>query len=45
MSAVIDGPGGAERALRVAIIDDEPLARAGVRARLAGRAGIAVVGE
>ena len=31
--------------LRVAIIDDEPLARAGVHARLAGRAGIEVVGE
>ena len=31
--------------LRVAIIDDEPLARAGVQARLAGRAGIEVVGQ
>lgn len=48
MSAVIDNTAmatGAARALRVAIIDDEPLARAGVRARLAGRAGVAVVGE
>lgn len=31
--------------MRVAIIDDEPLARAGVRARLASHAGIDVVAE
>jgi two-component system LytT family response regulator len=32
-------------ALRVLIVDDEPLARRGVRARLAKQAGIEVVGE
>jgi two-component system LytT family response regulator len=31
--------------LRVLIVDDEPLARAGVRARLAGHAGVSVLGE
>jgi two-component system LytT family response regulator len=31
--------------MRVAVIDDEPLARAGVLARLQGRPGIEVVGE
>lgn len=31
--------------LRVLIVDDEPLARGGVRARLAGHADVAVVGE
>lgn len=34
-----------DRCLRVAVVDDEPLARQGVIARLAGRAGIAVVAE
>jgi two-component system LytT family response regulator len=39
------GPGGAPPSLRALIVDDEPLARRGIRARLLAAGGVEVVGE